>query len=279
MLKNSEQLKRTILEKRTKITREELEHLVKEKKKNYAGFLSDEGALRLIGQELQVQFEEESTIRDELPIKKLVSGLSDVNVIGRIISLWPPKSFKRKDGTAGSLLRFILTDKTGMITCILWTPDIMKFSSNELKGKIVKINHAYTKDNLGKETELHIGDKGEITIVSNHFDDNDYPNIENLIQDIDKINLENSRVNIRVQVKTEPRILTFSRKGVNGIVSRIRVFDQTAETTIVIWNQDMKTLQKLTAGKKIEVLNGKVKRGFNNIIEVHVTKNSILNIC
>jgi replication factor A1 len=278
-LGNVEKLKNKILEKKGDITEDELDRLIEEKKKSYSGFLSDEGAIRLIGYELSIFFNEEnaSPLGGEVFIGNLISGFNDVNVSGRIIAAWPTKNFVRKDGASGSFTRFVIADRTGIITCVAWNQDNpVLVEPGKLIGNLVKINHAYTKDNLGGEVELHIGDRGLIDFSPRDLDGDKYPKTEDLIQNISEIDEEKVRVNIRVIVKKDPVSSKFLKDDSERLVSRIMATDRTGEVTVVAWNDEAERLRELSPGDVIEVMNGKVKLGLNNSLEVHITKSSTI---
>lgn len=277
MLKNLEQLKQRILEKRKDLTKEELNRLIEDKKRSYSGFLSDEGAIRLIGQELLVQFNEGQVLSEVLPIEKLTQGLNNVNVAGRIIVAWPPKDFVREDKTSGSVTRLVLADKTGMITCVAWDHHKTALTKpNALKSKLVQINHAYTRVGLGEELELHIGSRGSISISPTELESRKYPGIEELFLNVSELNEKNIRVNIRVIAKSEPTTSKFLKRDGEGLLCKIRAADRTGEITVVAWNAEAENLSRLSVGDTLEILNGKVKEGLNKVLEIHVTKSSVV---
>lgn len=277
MLRNLEWLKQRILEKMENLTIEELEKLIEKKKKGYSGFLSDEGALRIICHELLIPLGKGRVITDETPIKSLVAGLNDVSVAGRVVAAWPPKQFTKEDGSSGSLTRLILIDKTGMVTCVVWNrndPPLTK--PEELTGKLVKINHGYTKTSRIGEVELHVGDRGVITISPKDLDEKEYPKIEEIIRSVKEIDEKLSRVNLQLTLKSNPTLIRFPRDDGEGLVSKVKAADETGEITVVAWDEEAENLSKTSIGDKIRIINGRLRKGLNGSLEVHITKSSLL---
>jgi ssDNA-binding replication factor A large subunit len=205
--------------------------------------------------------------------------LNNVNVAGRIIASWPPKDFIRKDKTSGSITKLVLADKTGMITCVAWDRHKASLTKpNALKSKLVKINHAYTRVGLGEELELHIGNRGSISISPTELESKKYPRIEELFLNISQLNEKNIRVNIRVTTKSEPTTSSFFRRDGEGLLLKTRVTDRTGEITVIAWNAEAENLSRLSVGDTLEILNGKVKKGLDKALEIHITKNSVVTL-
>lgn len=276
-MRSVEWLKQRILEKRKDLTIEDLDKLIESKKKGYSGFLSDEGALRLICHELLIPLGKGQALADEIPIKNLVAGLNDVSVAGRVVAAWPPKRFTKEDGSPGFLTRLILTDKTGMVTCVVWNrkdPALMK--TEELTGKLVRINHGYTKTSRSGEVELHVGDRGLIAVSPKDLDEKEYPEIDEIVQSVGEIDEKLSRVNLQLTLKSNPTLIKFPRDDGQGLVSRVRAADETGEITVVAWDEEAENLSKTSIGDKIRIINGRLRRGLNNSLEVHISKSSLL---
>ena len=84
------------------INRQEIIERIKNKKIKSGNFLTDETAARIIASDLGVKIVK-SSIEFKIQIKDLISGLNDVSLIVKLISIFPPKTFKRKDWTEGKV--------------------------------------------------------------------------------------------------------------------------------------------------------------------------------
>ena len=103
-----------ILAQKEDLNENEVIALVEEKKNDFQGLLSDEGAALLVAQDLDVEIEQQESL-EELHINDLIPNLNDVTITGRVVDIWPIKEFTKRDGNIGKLTRLVLTDKTSNI--------------------------------------------------------------------------------------------------------------------------------------------------------------------
>ena len=113
-MSDTERILERILTQRRDLTQEKLLALIEDKKKQAGNLLSDEGATRLVAQDLLVEMEAKRMA--EIRIVDLVTGLNDVTITGRVVVVWPVQEFRKSDGSTGKILRFILADRTGKIS-------------------------------------------------------------------------------------------------------------------------------------------------------------------
>ncbi|TMI55328.1 hypothetical protein E6H14_09285, partial [Candidatus Bathyarchaeota archaeon] len=109
MTESSENLLNHILAKNPGMPREELLTLIEQKKQESHGLLSDEGATRLLAQQLAGLSGEAVNISDQR-ISSVQAGLSDATISGEILSISQLREFQRSDGSVGKLVRVKLTD-------------------------------------------------------------------------------------------------------------------------------------------------------------------------
>ncbi|MEM2122184.1 MAG: hypothetical protein QXE79_00955 [Candidatus Bathyarchaeia archaeon] len=253
-----------------------LRRLIEEKKKAYLGFLSDEGAAHLVAQDLSVELGGEK-FREATPLSSLVQGLSDVTVIGRVITVWPLKRFKRPTGEEGSLLRILLADNSGEVVCALWDPavEIVELSlQGELLDKALKIIHGYTRGGLRGDLEIHVGEKGEVHLVS-EAEAAQLPSLSDYI--IPLRNVGDGNVNLRCRIEESPQIRVFARReGGEGKLSRVRISDESAKAILVAWDERAEELSKVKQGETILILNAKAKSLPYGILEIHAGKGTVI---
>src|SRR5262252_1087654 len=117
MTESSDSLVDQILEKSPTLSREELLSMIEKKKQESHGLLSDEGAVRLLAQQLAGLSGQALNISD-LRISSVQAGLSDATISGEIISISQTREFQRSDGSQGKLIRVRLKDDSSQITCV-----------------------------------------------------------------------------------------------------------------------------------------------------------------
>lgn len=134
--------------------KEEIEKRVDEKKSKLSGFISKEGAAQIVASELGISFENE-----KLKINELLPGMRRVNVTGKVINLFPVRTFTTKRGEESKVVNFWIADDSSNIRVVLWdTNHVSLIEKGEIKeGVVVEISNATMREN-----ELHLGNFSEI---------------------------------------------------------------------------------------------------------------------
>ena len=141
-----------ILEKIAKasgFSKSEIERRIEAKRAKLSGLISQEGAAQVVAAELGVNFENE-----KLKIEELLPGMRKVNVVGKVIKIFPVRGFKTQKNGEGKVCNLILADETSNIKVVLWdTHHIALIENEELKENgVVEITNASMRDN-----EMHLG--------------------------------------------------------------------------------------------------------------------------
>ena len=139
--------------------------MIENKKREAGGFLSNETAARLVASELGVKIAKKPC-RLKIQIKDLFSGLNDVSLTGQVLSIYPPKTFKRRDWTEGKIASILISDESGTLRVVLWDNNVDMIEKGKIQqGQAVRISHAYVREGQDGKTEIHVGDKGSIKIL------------------------------------------------------------------------------------------------------------------
>ncbi len=151
------------LSKVSGVAEDEIERRVEAKRAKLSGLISREGALQVIAAELGISFDEE-----KLKIDELLPGMRKVNFSGKIITLYPIRTFKTKDGGEGKVANMIVADDTSNIKVVLWdTNHIEKLESGEIsEGSVIEISAGSMREN-----EVHMGSFSELKKSDENFDD------------------------------------------------------------------------------------------------------------
>jgi replication factor A1 len=276
-----EKLIEHILSKRPEISREELMEKLKKEREKTAGFISDESLLRMIASEFGIEISHEEFLAPTLLIGNLVPNLNDVTVVGRVVAVFPSKTFKAEEG--GKFASLLVADKSGILRVVLWNGKTSLIDSGVLKvGHIIRFSHGYTRENRSGKVELHIGDKGDIQINPPDVNAKDYPDISKFairIKEITKAHT-NKNLNLIGTVKEVFPIATFKKKdSSSGKVQRFILSDDTGELPIVVWNEKVDELEKkLRKGVKLQIVNAKAKKAANEGLEIHVDTGTYIEV-
>ncbi len=132
----------------------EVENMIQAKRSKLSGLISPEGAAQVIASELGVSFEGE-----KLKVDELLPGMRNVSVIGKVINIFPVRSFKTKKGDESKVANFWIADETSNIKVVLWdTNHVALVEKGEIKeGTVVEIGNAAMRD-----SELHLGNFSQI---------------------------------------------------------------------------------------------------------------------
>lgn len=131
------------------LDKEEVRRKIEAKRAKLSDLISYEGAAQIVAAELGINFEEEF-----LKINELLPGMRKVNVVGKIIALFPVRSYKNKKGEDSKVANLVIADDVSNIKVVLWdTNHISLIEDGSLKeDSVVEITNASMRDN-----ELHLG--------------------------------------------------------------------------------------------------------------------------
>ena len=265
-----------ILSKRRELSQDQVLALIEEKKKEGRGLLSDEGAARLVAEELLIQTR--GTELGRMRMKDLVPGLNDVTISGRILLTWPPQDFQRKDGTPGRVMRIVLVDKSDRVRCAVWDRHVDVLSrAGGLQGRVLRVGHAYTRQGLAGDTEVHAGERSSIEVDPEDYK-SDLPEFGELFIPLAKLASGTTQVNAIGVVQAEPRHYNFAKEERTGSVLRAYIADESGSIPLVAWNERADELRGLKSGAIVQALNARVRLDRNGAPELHVESRSQVQI-
>ena len=266
----SEEIIQQILSKRPEISRNQiLENLNAEKNKT-GGLIADETLLRLIAARYGVVILQDEVYR-RMSISHLVPSLNDVTVTGRVVAVYPPRTFNGK--RSGKYATLMIADRDAVLRVVLWNDKVDIIEVGELKaGQIVRFSHGYTREDRKGKAELHLGDKSQIEIEPKNVKADEYPFIDKYATKIGKIDKPCTNIHLAGTVKEVFSASTFMKSDMStGKVMRFTLADETGEISVVVWNEKAKELEKnLKTNAKLRLVNVKVKETANGKFEVHV---------
>jgi replication factor A1 len=143
------------IKEKASLSEDEINLKINQKLKQLSGLISKEGAAHIIANELGVKLFEK--VSGKLQIKNILTGMRDVETIGKVIAINEPHEFQseRATGKVGSV---VLGDETGTIRIVCWGNQADKITTIS-KGDILKIKGGYVRENNGIK-EVHLNDRG-----------------------------------------------------------------------------------------------------------------------
>ncbi len=268
-----------ILTKNPEITAAQILQRLSSEKSRTGGLLGDETLLRLIAAKYGVEVQQ-NTIRNDgnLSISRLFAGLYDVTVAGRLVAVFPARTFEGEK--PGKFATLMITDNDGILRVVLWNDKADLVEKGELKvGQAIRLLHGYTRQDLYGKVELHIGEKSQIEIEPQEKA-SAYPAIDKFATKINCLSKTSGNVHLSGNVKSVLGLTKFTRSDQSdGTVMRFTMGDDSGEVTVVAWNEKAQELEKtLKANASLQLGNAKVKETQNGGLEVHVDFTSFVNV-
>jgi replication factor A1 len=268
-----------ILAKRPELSEHQIQEMVMQEKERSGGLLCDETLLRLIAARYDVEVVKQVVeFSGILSSGHLFAGLNDVSVEGRLVAVFPIRSFSSGE-KSGKLANLMIVDEDSILRVVLWNEKAEVVDGGEMQiGQVVKFLHGYTKADQFGRVELHLGNKGRVEINNNP--QNGYPNIEKFTSKISEITNTFNNVHLTGIIKEVSGSKTFIKgDGGEGKLLRFVIADDSAEITVVVWNGKVTELEKqLSPRVCLYLINGKVKEKESGGFEVHVDTSSFVQI-
>jgi replication factor A1 len=268
-----------ILAKNPEISQEQILEKLQAEKTRTGGLLGDETLLRLIAAKYGVEVQQ-NTIHNNgnLSTSRLFAGLNDVTVAGRLIAVFPARTFEGEK--SGKLATLMVADNDGILRVVLWNDKADLVEKGELKvGQAVRLVHGYTREDRYGKVELHLGGKSQIEVESQEKT-SEYLAFDKFATKIGSLNKTSGNVYLSGTVKAVLGLTKFARSDQSdGTVMRFTLADDSGEVTAVAWNEKALELEKtLKANACLQLGNAKVKEAQNGGIEVHVDFTSFVNV-
>jgi hypothetical protein len=276
-----------LLKQRPEISAEQIREMIDEKKRKVgAGYLTDQGALFLIGADLGISFE--SVPKLSSGIKDLYIGAKEVTITARVMNIYPIRRFIKKDTNEEIVNRTMTVyDKESRIKVRLWDnnqvniPDEM----NLQPGDLIKVSRCYVKSGLDGKPIISLGSNGSIELVDNNDDDSNLiPTIDSMTITVDDVKDPQENVIITGNVDSNPRISGFNNiRGQSGKALQMQISNEarTRSLRVIIWNVDENRIPRIfNSGTNVRLLGVRIKPGNpqygNGDFEIHGDEGTML---
>jgi len=269
-----------ILKERSDLTPDAVKQMIKRKRDEVGGLLTKEGAAYIVASELGVDLKEEDALKTEINIRDLVPGVNDVSISGRVFLVYPVQLFTRQDKTTGKVARLVIADRTGMLDVVLWDDKTDLVSQGKIvQNRIIQFLHGYVREGLNGKLELNIGVRGNLIVDPPSIKPEKFPEVKEFFKKIAEISENDYHVNIigcvwRIFPSTTFRKVT----GQTGQVIRLQLADETGRIVVVFWNEKVDEIKEVKKEDCLQIMGGRVAKGFNGRLEIHVEKRSQITI-
>jgi len=149
------------LSKSSGIEEEEIDRRVEAKRSKLSGLISREGALQVIAAELGISFDNE-----KLKIDELLPGMRKVHFSGKVITIYPIRTFTTKSGEEGKVVNMIVADESSNIKLVLWDTNHIKMIEDGTVKEGVSVE--ILSGNM-RQGEVHMGSFAEFKLSKEKF--------------------------------------------------------------------------------------------------------------
>ena len=147
------------INEKTSMPVSEIEERIEKKLKQLSGLVSKEGAGHIVANELGVKIFE--PLSGKLQIKNILSGMRDVETLGKVLQVYDIKEFVKNDAI-GKVASILIGDETGTIRVVMWGTQA-EHAANIGQGFVVKIIGGYVRENNGRK-EIHLNERSQLLI-------------------------------------------------------------------------------------------------------------------
>ncbi|RLG41599.1 MAG: hypothetical protein DRO05_03490 [Thermoproteota archaeon] len=266
------------LAQKTGLSPEEIRSMITKKMEEMQGLLKPDGALYIVAAELGAEigpsFEEEGA---EITIDKLVPGMRHVHIKGRIVRMYGPIQYRRRDGTEGERAEFKLSDGTGVVDVVIWSKSLISMiKEGKIKeGDVIEIDGARTSLRLGR-LALNLDSSGSmIKVVEGTFPE--FPEPEFEVFEVSDLGPDFNEVDVRGVVSRIFPVREFTREdGTKGFMSGLILKDRNTDDEIraVLWGAASELINDLNVGDLLLIKAARVKPSRDGWIELHLDTRS-----
>ncbi len=275
-----EQMIEHIASNNSAISKEEVIDRLEREKQKTNGLISDQVLVRMIAAELGIEVSNGNGVSMlGLSASNLVPNLNSVTIVGRVVAVFPPRSFN--GNRTGKIASFIIADKSGLLRIVLWNDkaDLLEFTRIKV-GHAVRIKHGYTREGRSGKIEVHVGAKAKVETDPEGVDASEFPDAGKLTVKIGEVSRADGRVNIEGMVECLSESSVFDREGSGvGKILRFVLADASGKLRVVAWNEKVDELEPmLVNGIGLRLLDARIKRGLSDGLEAHVDSSTYTEI-
>ena len=210
-----------------------------------------------------------------LKISELRPGITNIRIIGRVIAVFEIQTVDT-EWEVLKIRRILIGDDTGEAFLILWRENTDLIERKGIKqGDIIEANRVYCKEGRGNIIELHLATQGDIRKI----EDVELPEREYFFREVDEIEEEKPRVNVRGIIEAVAPISTFERSdGSVGRVRRIVIKGERKRLRGVLWDAQTDKVQEEDIGRECYFVGVSIRRGITGELEFSVNRNSYIEL-
>lgn len=202
-----------------------------------------------------------------LKLGEIEADMPALDLVARVKRKFPPREFRRGDGSSGKVASVIFADETGTIRASFWgtTTDLaQKIQPND----VVLLRNAYSRVGLGGRTEVHVGRVTQLEINPPGVNVVEPKPSRLKIGELEP-NMDALEVVGRVMEITKPREFT-RPDGRRGKVASIIIGDQTGTTRVSLWHEQADKAEEVKVDDALKLIDCYSTLGLFGQPELHL---------
>jgi ssDNA-binding replication factor A large subunit len=241
------------------LSEEAIASLVKAKRDEFAGLLSEAAALYAVAKENGVEPETVPPEVSYAKLSELKDGMRGVNVRVAVERVFALKEFER-NGRKGSVVNALVSDGSGSAMLVLWDREAQKAHAGGLeKGDRLRIHGAAVKAGLSGP-EISLGLAGSL---KREDGERVAPSRLSELR-------EGREFDVLARVLDFGGRSEFERNGRKGSVAWFTVGDASGTARLVYWDAPEGVAGRVQPNSVVKVENGLAKQGLGGRMELHV---------
>ncbi|MGY5859645.1 MAG: OB-fold nucleic acid binding domain-containing protein [Candidatus Thorarchaeota archaeon] len=225
-------------------------------------------------------------------IADLSVEMKDVDIQGKIATIYEIRTFTRKDGDEGQVQNIVIADKSSQVRVTFWGDDTEKIAKAK-EGDVIRILHGYVKEGYKGGVEFQVGNRAEVKLNPKGTATLKKLDLSKITDNasssgagggsseplgktpIEDLSVDMRDVDIEGKVVTAYDVKTFTRKddGSEGRLRNVIIADKTSKIRVTFWGEDVDKVEGIQEGDVIEIRHGYVKEGFRGGLEYQVGRN------
>ena len=247
--------------RQTGMRREEVLARIREKEREFGSCVTPEGLAKMVATELGVRLPGEKLKPREMTLRDLVPGMSNVNLLARVVRVYEPRSFSRWDGSVGKVASLLLQDATGVLRASLWDEKASLVEKGAIqKGDLLRIGAAYVQEDQRGEPELRISARSSVEVVRDPELERRFPAPPDSPVRISDLREGQREVDLVARVAAVGEVRTFERPdGTTDKFSSLILLDETGKIKVSLWGEKAELVRNLRRGEVVKLENAQVR--------------------
>lgn len=236
-----------------------------------------------VGRLGSVKLVKDSKLFEKIPsslikIKDVKSGLNDVDVLGRVLSIGQVREFQRRNGQTGIVGSLFVMDESGSIRVTLWDDTTAMLDQMSIND-VLLIEGGNAREGMAGRPELNVGSLGELTINPSGVREDSLPRALTGTVSISDLKVGMQNVVVEGRLLEDPIIRNITtRDGENLRVASLRISDSTGDIDVSLWRDLVDIIVATNKGASIKISNAYIKPGFYGDLEISSGSGTVVDI-